>query len=256
MPRTPMKGGNMETQRDTRRNDEWKKGNLLVCCIGVALFAVYALAIMLFGHLYTATGVISFVFGAIAFLLAFGTPRLAVSKGGPEALFFGMSPLVFAYRYLVIEMILSCVFIFFQIYVPTNVAFFVQFVVLVVYVIAAAIAMSSMTMAKNIREERIQQNAQWQMKVIDLSTAVDAAKAGNAPQDVMQQLNHLSEALKYSDAFGNQNPAIMQIETQIDAQIAVLNQAVRRADWQSAHNLCTQLEMLLNDRNKKLLLIK
>lgn len=251
-----MKGGSMETQRDIRHDDEWKKGNLLVCCIGVALFAVYALAIMLFGHVSTATGVISFIFGAVAFLLAFATPRLAISKGGPQALFFGMSPLVFAYRYLVIEIILSCVFIFFQINVSASVSFFVQFAVLVVYVIAAAIAMSSMTVAKSIREERVQQSVQWQMKRIDLSTALGAAKAGNAPQDVMQQLNHLSETLKYSDAFGNQNPAIMQIETQIDAQIGVLNQAVLRADWQTARNLCTQLEMLLNDRNKKLLLIK
>lgn len=258
MPPTPATAQPSLLQQPDNPEAAGKMGlaNILTCVIGLLLFLVYATAMLLFTGVHTPTAFISMGFALVAFVLAFLMPKFAVERPNIEAVFFGIPMIGFAVYYFVAEVFISAVFIFFQQVISWKIALFAQLVILVAFVIISIVSFTAQRATASKSEERRQQAVSWGMQTVDIGSIIDTSRMRGADDQLMDMLDHLNDTAKYSDAFGRNHPAIVEVEGRINMKLAQLRDSASRGDFQSERAQVQELEALYAERSRKLMLIK
>lgn len=236
--------------------DAQRKINIAICAIGGIIFLVYAAVLITFVRELHPAGLIGIIFTVIAFILAFATPAFAVKRPKAEALFFGLPLIAFASRYFIVQVVVGAILLAAQKVMGAGIAFCIELIILAVFLIAMIVGYFTQSASLGQREERRQQQVTWTFRVTDVDGTMRLAQSKGAPQDVVNQLQHLVETVRYSDAFSHQNPMIMQMERQISDETAQLRQCVAAGDWMTTAALCRDLELRYTDRANQLLAIK
>ncbi|MBT1174060.1 hypothetical protein JS530_00750 [Bifidobacterium sp. LC6] len=232
------------------------KTNMVICIIGLLLFIVYAAAIFLFTGVYTPGAICSLVFAVIAFALTFLMPKFAVNKPGVEAVFFGIPMIGFAVYYFFAEIFVSVVFILFQQVVPFKIVLFIQLVILIAFLIISIVSFTAQRASAKKSEERRQQAATWDLQTVDIGSVIDLTRMRGGDPQLMAALDHLNDTVKYSDAFGRNHPAILEVESRIMAKVQQLRDSASRGDFQSERMQVQELEALYAERSRKLMIVK
>ncbi|MBT1177634.1 hypothetical protein [Bifidobacterium callimiconis] len=232
------------------------KTNNIICIIGFLLFIVYAVAIYLFSGLYTPGAVVSLVFAVIAFLLTFLMPRFAVERPDIEAVFFGIPMIGFAVYYFFAEIFVSVVCIWLQKIIPFKISLFIQLVLLVLFLIITIVSFTAQRASASASAERHQTAMTWAVQTVDIQSLIDENRMRGADPNLLHALEHLNDTVKYSDAFGRNNPAIMEVEQRIGGKMGELRDASSRGDTVTMTRAIQELENLYMERRRKLMLIK
>lgn len=231
-------------------------GSLAVCAIGLLLFAIYGVAIYLFAGELNNTAIVSIVFTVVAFACAFAIPRIAGDRPDIEAVFFGIPLFGFTTYYFFAQFFLSAVFIFFQDVVPIRIAFFIQLVLLIAFIIITIVSFTAQRAAAKKSEERRTAAVTRNIQVIDVKSLVDSCRTKGADQQTLHALEHLSETVRYSDPFGANHPAINEVEARIQSKFYDLQTACTSGSNEEIRWLAQGLENLYSERSRKLLLVK
>lgn len=236
-------------------NNKLNQGSIIVAVIGLLLFIIYCLALFLFSGLFTTTAIASFVFVVIAFVCAFGMPKIAIKHPDTQAVFFGIPLMGFGTYYFFAEIFVSAVCIGFQNYLDWKIALFIQAVLLVLFLVISIISFTAQRASAEQSEARREEAVVRDMNTIDIQSLVDSCR-GNGDPELARKLQHLSETIRYSDPFSGGHPAIAEVENRIAGKVSELQFACSSGDTANALRLVQELENLYSERNRKMLLIK
>ena len=233
-----------------------RTGTIAAATIGIILFAIYALAIYFFAGELNACAWVSILFTAIAFVLTFAMPRVIGDRPDVQAVFFGIPLFGLTTFYFLAQIFLGAVFIFFQNYISLEVAFFVQVVLLALFVIVFIVSYSAQKTSAQKSDERRVQAVTRDIHVIDAKSLLDEYRTVGQNPDVIKALEHLSEAIRYSDPISNGHPAIAEIDARIAAQTDNLRMACAAGDDAAILQQTQLLENLYAQRSRTLLVVK
>ena len=148
------------------------------------------------------------------------------------------------------ELFASAVFMFFQSFVDIKIPLLVQTVLLAAFVIIAIAAVAGRDATKAIKDD-------VKTKVAALKgMGVDVEMLASAAQDpeLRARLKKLAESIRYSDPMST--PAIEDVEQRIHMTINELRVYCEQGDKPSALEAISRLDLMLVERNKKLMLSK
>ena len=167
-----------------------------------------------------------------------------------ETVFFGIPLIQFSIFYFFAELFASAVFMFFQSFVDIKIPLLVQTVLLAAFVIIAIAAVAGRDATKAIKDD-------VKTKVAALKgMGVDVEMLASAAQDpeLRARLKKLAESIRYSDPMST--PAIEDVEQRIHMTINELRVYCEQGDKPSALEAISRLDLMLVERNKKLMLSK
>lgn len=87
-----------------------------------------------------------------------------------------------------------------------------------------------------------------------LTVDIDSLLARVTSSEITDELNKVYEAVRYSDPMSND--ALSGIESTITIKVSELSECVGKADIEGVKGLVKEIVILLNDRNKKCMLLK
>ena len=188
----------------------------------------------------------SYGFMVIAFAsIGINAYLLKNRKMQPCDFMFGYPVLKHCFLYLVIELILSTLFMVLDASVSTTVAFIPQFLLLAFHVVLIA----SCFMAHDTIQEMDNKIKDSTNFVKLLRVDVDMVAQKCIHPETKAAFMSLSEDVRYSDPISN--PCLFELEKQIALTVSNADFAVTQNDYVNAMILCNQAKLLLTERNKK-----
>lgn len=234
-------------------NKKMNSNVLLVAVISAVVFIAYNVLVFAIGGFSDHTAVFwtSYVFMLIASVIVTVTGfmlRNTVVEPGDWIMNYPFYK--HGIVYIVIELVLSVIFMLLEDNDIWMVAFVVQFLVLCVF----AVLILSCFMAKNVIEgvgEKVAVKTSF-MKTLRVDVEMLAEKAkGSQEREVFVKL---AEAVRYSDPVSNS--ALEELEQSIAQEINDAKMFVACSDFASAVNCCNRASVLLLERNKKTKMLK
>lgn len=229
--------------------DKRKAGGMSLAVLGI-IFVVYNLFVFLLCQPRTVVFVISYVFMLLAFASQLVSLKLSVKTLDVQTVFFGIPMIQLSIFYFFAELFASAVFMFFQDLVGFKIPLLIQVLLLACYLVVAILSVAGRDAAKASKDN-------VQVKVTALkSMGVDVEMLAASAQDaaLRTRLKKLAENIRYSDPMST--PAVEDVEAQIHQGIQELRVYCENGDTDSAAQACGRLDLLLVERNKKLMLSK
>ncbi|RYQ44136.1 hypothetical protein [Bifidobacterium pseudolongum] len=242
------------TQHPGERTANTVNKTLLI--IGGVLYAVYLLAVFLFLFPVTSGAITSIVFATLAFAMTFVMPAVIRTKTSTEAVFFGIPLIGFTSYYFFAELVVSFVFILFQLVIPFNVSLFIQIALLAAYVVVMAISLTAQRTSQRASDERHAEARNWNMQTVEVQSLLNAVRARGGSAQVTTALAHLEDVVRYSDPFSRAIPAVQNVEQRIGLTMQQLQQASALGDEQGELAIIAQLESLYAERGAMLKTLK
>lgn len=226
-------------------NKKFKSSSSLIFLIGFVAYNVVLFMIAGFED-HTGTFWTSYVFT----LLAFGA--VAVSGYATRYHNITMRDWIFGYPviwhctvFLVVQFVLSVVFMLFQEDIDWGVAFAAQFLVLAVFAVMVISCFMSKQTITNV-DSKIREATVF-VKMLRADAELAAEKAADSA--VRAAFKELAEQARYSDPMSN--PVLADLEREITIQLAEARNYLSNGDDASAHECCKQASLLLKERNMK-----
>lgn len=214
---------------------------LLITAIALVVLQVLTFVIP-FEH--TATFWWSYVFAMIGVV---SQPIiLKVAFRGDESLkskFYGFPIVRVGLYYCIAQLVLSFLFMALAKYVPVQIP-------VVVYVLLLAAVSAGTIAADGIREELIRQDVQLEVHgetMRNLQSQV-AIMVSLCDETFLPKMKAFAEEIKYSDP--TSKGATEAIETDLAAQIDILQSALLEQDFATAETLLKKLQLTLTERNR------
>lgn len=190
---------------------------------------------------------VSYLFGTIALLSQLGICFLAWDKAtSMKSKFMGVPILIVGYRFLVLQLISSFVFLGLS-FLPIKMPFYIPllidtiiFGVCIILVSAIDVSRDEINRIEEIVEEKV-----FYIKSLQVDIEMLVSKADN--DDLKKALIDLQEKLRYSDPMSNSTLVLLESE---------LNNKVNNLKKNQSLNLITEISELLEERNKKCKLLK
>ena len=192
----------------------------------------------------TTTFWIAYVFTAAAFVAQIGIWKIALGKAKTiESKFLGLPVVYIGVLYAIIQVIAFAVFMF----MPT----LPVWSAIVACAAIACISAVCMISAEVGRGEIEKVEAKAQKKVFYIRTLqadVELLADGESEANVKMALSKLAEKIRFSDPMSNEQLA--DLEDEISGKVARLKDATNKME------IITELNSLLNERNKKCKILK
>lgn len=210
----------------------------------VILFVVFSLIAFVVPFRRTPAFWISYVFAVIAIAVqAYAWPK-AFGGDSPRSKFYGFPIARVSTIYLVVQLVVSLIFMGVAKWVPA------WPVVLVGVVLLAAAAVGSIA-ADAIRDEVERQDTVLKtdvctMRTLQSKAALIASQCEDA--ETKKTLDRFADALRYSDPVSSE--PLREIEANLTALTDELQNAVLEKDYAAASALCARAEATLADRNR------
>jgi hypothetical protein len=236
-------------------NQNRSRGALSSLVIGVIVFAAYCLVVFLVFQVKNPTVFwMSFAFMCLAFLAQALAPVLFFKNVSADTAFFGIPILYLGTFYFFAELFASIVFMIFQ-SVDWKAALLVQVALLVIFVVAAIISITTQVSVQQASEDRRNEAVIFKALLVDIQTLVDRC-ASETDGDLRKRLQHLSETVRYSDPFGRNETVIRDVEMQISQKMSDLQVYCDSGATAKAETAVAELENLYMERRRKLMLVK
>lgn len=227
-----------------------QKNSMLLGLIYLVIFVVYNLLVFLIFKGFNAVFWISYVFMVLAYAIHIVCILSIARNLSVRAVFFGIPLGAFSVYFVAAELFTSLVFMIFKNLASVKVAIVVQAVLLCVFIVIAAISIMTRDAVQNV-DTRIKENVSF-IKGINVDVEMLLQRSTDA--EVKGALKKLSETIKYSDPMSNS--VVTAQEQMIMQYIAELRVAFDAGNMDAVKELCTKLELLFIERNKKLMISK
>lgn len=227
-----------------------KKNSLMLGMIYLVIFLIYNLLIFLVFKGFNAVFWVSYGFMLVAYLLHIACVFSIVKNLSVRAVFFGIPLSSFSVYFVAAELFTSLVFMFFRRLASVKVSVVVQAILLCVFIVIALISIMTRDAVQNV-DTRIKENVSF-IKGINVDVEMLLQRSSDA--EVKGALKKLSETIKYSDPMSNNVVATQ--EQMIMQYMAELRVAFDAGNMDTVKELCSKIELLFIERNKKLMVSK
>ena len=227
-----------------------KKNSLMLGMIYLVIFLIYNLLIFLVFKGFNTVFWVSYGFMLAAYLLHIACVFSIVKNLSVRAVFFGIPLSSFSVYFVAAELFTSLVFMFFRRLASVKVSVVVQAILLCVFIVIALISIMTRDAVQNV-DTRIKENVSF-IKGINVDVEMLLQRSSDA--EVKGALKKLSETIKYSDPMSNNVVATQ--EQMIMQYMAELRVAFDAGNMDTVKELCSKIELLFIERNKKLMVSK
>lgn len=152
--------------------------------------------------------------------------------------------------YIVVEFILSVVFMIFEYDVSWQVAFIIQFILLGLYLGLVASCFAAKRTIDTVKTNIKDKTTFIRMLRVDAEMLVE--KCSDAETKAVCQ--KLSEDIRFSDPMSNE--ALFELEKEIALAVSNCGDAITAGDFETAKMYCSKATTLLIERNKKCKVLK
>jgi hypothetical protein len=189
-------------------------------------------------------------FSILAILLSAAVSFYAFDREGLKSKFYGVPLISVAWRYLVIQVIVSLIEMGLD-FIPIP----FQYGIALNTILLGACLIGLFTVEASKEEiERIDAQVKEKVFYIKSLQADVESLAGRASDDMKKLLKDLAETIRYSDPMSS--PQLAAIENKIEAKAAGLTEAVDNANGDVIKALCNELQQLFAERNRKCKVLK
>lgn len=185
-----------------------------------------------------------YAFITIAFLGQLACAFKAFKAENARKLFYNISLISISYTGLIVMLIIgtACMAI------PNLPNWLGSIISLLVFAFTAMSVMKASVAAEIVTEidDKIKTQTQFvKMLVVDSEHVMKSAKTA----ELKAEAKKVYEAVRYSDPMSN--PALEDVEKQIQSEFAAFGKAVQEEDLEMAESIGTELLVLIDNRNKK-----
>ena len=226
-----------------------KAGGMSIAVLGI-LFFVYNLFVFLLGKPETPVFWLSYGFMIFAFGCQVASLFLSAKTLDAETVFFGIPLIQFSIFYFFAELFASTVFMFFQHIVDIKIPLLIQTLLLAAFMIIAIMAVAGRDAAKAAKDDVKEKVAALKGMGVDVEMLASSVQ----DPELCTRLKKLAESIRYSDPMTT--PAIEDVEQRIHMTINELRVYCEQGDKPSALEAISRLDLMLVERNKKLMLSK
>lgn len=230
--------------------EQKKKNSLMLALIYLVVFVAYNLVVFLVFNKYNAVFWISYGFMIVAYLIHIGCAFNILKNTNVKAIFLGIPLGSFSVYFVLAELFTSLVFMIFKANASVKVTIVIQALLLCVFMVVAIVSIMTRDAVSNV-DEKIKENVNF-IKGINVDIEMLIQRCPNP--EVTGALKKLSETIKYSDPMSNSVVATQ--EQMIMQYMAELRTVFHSGDMNSVKDLCTKIELLFVERNKKLMISK
>ncbi|MDD6097984.1 MAG: hypothetical protein PUB66_04570 [Oscillospiraceae bacterium] len=226
------------------------KQYITMSIIFAAVFAIYnIIVLLLFGDKNNIFW-ISYGFMCAAFAVDIGVTVFSFKTLDTEAVFMGIPLLSFSIFYFFAELFASTVFMLFRNHASTKLTVSIQLIMLLIYVIFAALALLSRDAVQGIENDIKTKVAGIKNLSVDVKILEDQCMDG----ELKGELHKISEAIKYSDPMTTD--AVGELDELIKSKVTELKFQCNSNNKAAALQICYQLNSYISERNQRLILSK
>lgn len=230
--------------------EQKKKNGLMLALIYLVIFVAYNLVVFLVFKNFNAVFWISYAFMLVAFLIHIGCAFSIAKNTNVKAVFFGIPLGAFSVYFVLAELFTSFVFMIFKANASVKVTIVIQALLLCVFAVVAIVSIMTRDTVHNV-DLKIKENVNF-IKGINVDVGMLMQRCTNP--ETTGALKRLSETIKYSDPMTNSVVATQ--EQMIMQYMAELRTVFDAGDMDSVKDLCSKIELLFVERNKKLMISK
>lgn len=230
--------------------EQKKKNGLMLALIYLVIFVAYNLVVFLVFKNFNAVFWISYAFMLVAFLIHIGCAFSIAKNTSVKALFFGIPLGAFSVYFVLAELFTSFAFMIFKANASVKVTIVIQALLLCVFAVVAIVSIMTRDTVYNV-DQKIKENVNF-IKGINVDVEMLMQRCTNP--ETTGALKKLSETIKYSDPMTNSVVATQ--EQMIMQYMAELRTVFDAGDMDSVKGLCSKIELLFVERNKKLMISK
>lgn len=230
--------------------EQKKKSGLMLALIYLVIFVAYNLVVFLVLKNFNTVFWISYGFMVLAYLIHIGCIFSIAKNPSVKALFFGIPLGSFSVYFVLAELFTSLVFMIFKANASVKVTIVIQALLLCVFAVIAIVSIMTRDAVSSV-DTKIKENVNF-IKGINVDVEMLIQRSANP--DVTGALKKLSETIKYSDPMTNSVVATQ--EQMIMQYMAELRTVFDSGDMNAVKELCSKIELLFVERNKKLMISK
>ena len=222
-----------------------QKTGVLIGLIYLVAFAIFNMLVFFIFKKHNNVFWTSYAFMTVAFLVQMAVMFFAFRAFEVEAVFFGIPLASLSFYYFFAAIFAGAVFMIFQ-GAPFKLAFALQVIILVAFVVVAVITLLSRDYVQDVSDNIRESAAAIKMMHVDVESLLPYA---NDPA-LKTALRHLSETVRYSDPMSNSS--VTDIEEQIMEKMDELRLSCETEQTADALAACKQVELLFQRRNRTL----
>lgn len=230
--------------------EQKKKNGAMLALIYLVIFIAYNLVVFLVFKNLNAVFWISYSFMVLAYFIHIACIFSIAKDTSVKAIFFGIPLGSFSVYFVFAELFTSFVFMIFRTKASVKVTIVIQALLLCIFAVIAIISIMTRDTVSNV-DKKIKENVNF-IKGINVDVEMLIQRSTNP--DVTGALKKLSETVKYSDPMTNSLVATQ--EQMIMQHMAELRTVFDSGDMNAAKELCSKIELLFVERNKKLMISK
>lgn len=230
--------------------EQKKKNGAMLALIYLVIFIAYNLVVFLVFKNLNAVFWISYSFMVLAYFIHIACILSIAKDTSVKAIFFGIPLGSFSVYFVFAELFTSFVFMIFRTQASVKVTIVIQALLLCIFAVIAIISIMTRDTVSNV-DKKIKENVNF-IKGINVDVEMLIQRSTNP--DVTGALKKLSETVKYSDPMTNSLVATQ--EQMIMQHMAELRTVFDSGDMNAAKELCSKIELLFVERNKKLMISK
>ena len=224
--------------------NRWMSISTVLIMIAVYNVIVFVIPFSRGGGFWTGYG-----FSMLALILTAAVGFYAFDREGLKSKVYGVPLISVAWRYLVIQLILGILQMILSPYIPFQYMIALNAILLGVCLVGLITVEVAKEEIERI-DEKIKEKVFYIKSLqVDVESLVD-----KAPADMKKTLKDLVETIRYSDPMSS--PQLAAIENKIEAKVAVLAEAVEKADGEAIKLLCNELQQSFAERNRKCKILK
>lgn len=221
------------------------KNTVAISLIYIILLGVFNLLVFTISKSRNDVFWLSYGFMTFAFVVQIVSMLLSFKTADVETAFFGIPLASFSVYYLCAELAIGTLFMIFQ-QASFTLALVIQIVLLAIFLIIAIISVMSRDTVQSI-SDTIKENV---VSLRSILIDVEMMMSDCSDPELKEKLRKLSEQIKYSDPITNE--IVADVEQRICRKVSELRVYLENSQIEDAKQVCSELDRLFVERNKKL----
>lgn len=222
----------------------------MITLMYLVIFVAYNLLVFLVFNNFNEIFWISYSFMVLAYLIHIGCALSITKNTNVKALFLGIPLGAFSIYFVLAELFTSFVFMKFRANASVKVTIVIQALLICIFAVIVIISIMTRDVVHNV-DTKIKENVSF---IKGLNVDVEMLIQRSTNLEVTRTLEKLSETIRYSDPMSNSLVATQ--EQMIMQYMAELRMVFDSEDMNGVKDICSKLELLFVERNKKLLIGK
>ena len=225
------------------------KNTIGFALIYVILFGVFNMLVFTIFKTRTSVFWVSYAFMTLAFAVQIASMFLSFKTADIETAFFGIPLASLSVYYLCASLVIGALFMIFQA-ASFTLAIVIQTLVLAAFLVVAIISLMARDTMQQIGDNVKENVVNLKSVLVDIEMMNEYC----SDPELKEALRKLSETVKYSDPMTNDS--VTDIEQCIMMTVSELRTIIYDGQIADAKQVCSRLEKMYTERNKKLAISK